>query len=235
VTKLNPTCSGLVYSTYLGGTGDDEGIGIAVDSAGNAYLTGLTRLTNIPTTLGAFQTAAPSGGDAFVTKLNPTGSGLLYSTYLGGSDFDEGIGIAVDNLGNTYVTGYTLSTNFPTANAIQATLGGPFDAFVTAANPLGSGLVYSSYLGGSGGDFGFGIALDALPNPNAYVAGETGSTNFPTTSGAFQTTAQGGGDAFVTKIANITLPPGPTVGKVTGGGTVNVSGGMANFGFIVQA
>jgi hypothetical protein len=237
VTKLNPTGSTLVYSTRLGGNGVDTGRGIAVDFLDNAYVTGQTSSTNFPTTLGAFQTTKGGGFyDAFVTKFNPTGSALVYSTYLGGNGDDYGAGIAVDTAGNAHVTGYTSSSNFPTtAGAFQTIFGGSYDAFVTKLNPAGSALVYSTYLGGTGGDFGFGIALDTLPSPNAYVTGYTYSTNFPTTSGAFQTTSGGARDAFVAKLANIVLPPGESSGKVTGGGTVDVSAGIANFGFIVQA
>jgi hypothetical protein len=133
VTKLNPTGTALVYSTYLGGTeADDDGTGIAVDSAGNAYVTGYTGSTDFPTTAGAFQTTFGGGSyDAFLTKLNPKGSGLAYSTYLGGTGYDQGYGIAVDSAGNAYVTGITESTDFPTtAGAIQTTFGGGTDAFV---------------------------------------------------------------------------------------------------------
>jgi len=237
VTKLNPFGTGLVYSTYLGGSSQDVADGIALDtlSVPNAYVTGETNSTNFPTA-NSLQAANAGGYDAFITKVNPLGTGLVYSTYLGGSFDDVGSGIAVDSSFNAYVTGHTNSTNFPTANPVQAANAGGSDAFVTALNPVGNGLVYSSYLGGTGDDDGTGIALDSLPNPNAYVTGLTTSANFPTTSGAFQSTFGGGtSNAFVTKIANITLPPGPTVGKVTGGGTIDVSGGIANFGFIVQA
>jgi beta-propeller repeat-containing protein len=206
VTKLNPAGSApLVYSTYLGGSVNDAGHRIAVDAAGNAYVTGYTRSTDFPTTPGAFQTTFQGGfDDAFVTKLNSTGSAPpVYSTYLGGNDQDEGLGIAVDAAGNAYVTGTTRSTNFPTTpGAFQATPGGNGndDAFVTKLNPTGSApLVYSTYLGGSGVDGGYGIAVDAAGN--AYVTGFTSSTDFPTTPGAFQTANQGiVGNAFVTKL-----------------------------------
>ncbi len=189
----------LVYSTYLGGGDFDVAFGVAVDSPGNAYVTGITCSSNFPTA-SPFQ-AAPGGGcDAFVTKLNPAGSGLVYSTYLGGSDYDQGNGIAVDSAGNAYVAGSTTSINFPTTTGgFQQTYGGGSrDAFVAKLNPAGSALVYSTYLGGSDGDGGQGIAVDAAGN--AYVAGRTLSTNFPTTLGAFQTTIGGASDAFVTKL-----------------------------------
>jgi hypothetical protein len=131
VTKLNPAGSGLSYSTYLGGSSGDQGFGIAVDASGDAYVTGRTGSTNFPTTGGAFQTTLAGGNDVFVTELNHAGSGLLYSTYLGGSDDDRGYGIAVDAAGDAYVTGYTQSTNFPTAGAFQTANNGGADAFVT--------------------------------------------------------------------------------------------------------
>ena len=226
VTKLNPTGSALVYSTYLGGSGvlayesANSGFGIAVDSAGNAYVTGRTYSTNFPTTQGAFQETCGGNnyqcthlGDAFVTKFNPTGSALVYSTYLGGKYQDAGQGIAVDTAGNAYVTGYTTSANFPvTPGAFQRVCnsGAPSscslygDAFVTKINPGGSGLVCSTYLGGSYIDEGNGIVVDGASN--AYVTGYTTSINFPVTPGAFQTVCKSGSncpyssDVFVTKV-----------------------------------
>lgn len=197
VSKLNPTGSALVYSTYLGGNGFDRATGIALDTSGNAYVTGYTASTDFPTTSGALQTAAGGNGDAFVSKLNASGSTLAYSTYLGGGDTDSGQGIAVDGSGNAYVTGFTNSANFPTATPMQAANAGAPDAFLSKLNSAGSSLVYSTFLGGSGADSGQAIALD--PSANAYVAGYTASTNFPTTAGALQTTAAGNGDAFVAK------------------------------------
>src|SRR5206468_3186724 len=131
VTKLNPTGSALVYSTYLGGSVSDRGSAIAVDAAGNAYVTGNTSSMDFPTTPGTAQTTIGGGGeDAFVTKLNATGSALVYSTYLGGSGFDESGGIAVDGADNAYVTGHTSSLNFPTTpGAFQTAFGGSDDAF----------------------------------------------------------------------------------------------------------
>src|SRR5439155_18506389 len=194
----------LAYSTYLGGSLLDGGEGIAVDDQGNAYVTGETQSTN--TTFGG-----GGGVDAFVAKVNPTGTGLVYFTSFGGNADDQGFGIAVDALGSAYVTGFTISTNFPTTpGAFQTTFGGgrspgPTDAFVTKLSPDGSALVYSTYLGGNADDSGSGITVDAFGF--AYVAGSTNSTNpptshFPTTQGAFQetTTTSGGFDAFVTKL-----------------------------------
>jgi hypothetical protein len=197
VTKLNATGSALVYSTYLGGDFSETGAGIAVDSAGNAYVTGATESGNFPTTPGAFDTTDNPGEDAFVTKLNVTGSALVYSTYLGGDFTDRGMDIALDSAGNSYVTGLTSSTNFPTQNAFQTDQQTFGDCFVSKLNPTGSALVYSTYLGGSDGNSqGTGIAIDAAGN--AYVAGHTTSTDFPTAN-PFQLD-QPNFDVFVTKL-----------------------------------
>jgi hypothetical protein len=199
VTKLSPTGNTLVYSTYLGGNGDDEGFGIAVDDSGSAYVTGITDSTNFPTQ-NPFQGAFAGGLlDAFVTKLSPAGNTLVYSTYLGGSDWDEGIAIAVDSSESAYVTGFTYSPNFPTQNPFQGAFAGVVDAFVTKFSPAGNTLVYSTYLGGSGDDEGFGIAVDS--SGSAYVTGFTNSPNFPTQN-PFQGSFAGGAyDAFVTKFS----------------------------------
>jgi hypothetical protein len=196
VTKLNPTGSALVYSTYLGGTGVDYGYNIATDSLGNAYVTGQTFSTDFPT-INPLQPANAGNGDLFVTKLNPTGSALAYSTYLGGSDYDIGEGIAVDSSGNAYVTGITVSTDFPTMNPLQPANAGGGDVFVTELNPAGSALVYSTYLGGSGSDGGYSITVDS--SGNAYVTGQTSSTDFPTLN-PWQPANAGKVDVFVTKL-----------------------------------
>ncbi len=201
VTKLNLAGSDLVYSTYLGGTRNDSGEAIGVDSTGNAYVAGETISADFPTTPDAFQTTFSDTPffDAFVTKLNLADSDLVYSTYLGGSLNDVASGIAVDSSGNAYVTGETRSTDFPTTpEALQTTLGGASDAFVTKLDPTGSGLLYSTYLGGSAGDRSFAIAVDTTGN--TYVTGDTRSTDFPTTTDAFQTALGGASDAFVTKL-----------------------------------
>jgi len=199
VTKINACGSGLVYSTYLGGSGADFGIGIDVDSYGNAYVTGITDSLNFPTK-NALQPVFGGGvSDAFVTKINACGSRLVYSTYLGGSGEDAAINIAVDLHDNAYVTGSTNSLNFPTKNALQPVFGGgEFDAFVTMLNACGSRLVYSTYLGGSGQDEGVSIAVDSFTN--AYVTGFTNSLNFPTQNPLQPSFGGGEFDAFVTKI-----------------------------------
>jgi len=208
VAALNTAASGrnsLVYSTLLGGNGFDTGTGIAVNSAGDAYVTGSTDSTNFPYTTGAYAIANKGGSDAFVTELDATGV-ISYSTYLGGGGDDHGQAIAVNSVGNAYVTGYTSSTDFPQVTPLRATGSGcsasggngGVDAFVTELNPTGSALVYSTYLGGSGTDAGYGIAVDNTGD--AYVTGSTTSANFPTTTDADATTNSGGADAFVTKL-----------------------------------
>lgn len=213
--KLDPAGSFLLYSTYLGGSGDEEAMGVAVDSLGNAYVTGWTSSTNFPTS-GAVQ-ASNGGGtsDAFVTKLNPTGSQLVYSTYLGGSGngstqyLDEvGESIVVDRAGNAYVTGITSSANFPLQSPLQTSKRSLLlpDGFIAKLNPAGFALGYSSYLGGCGTSqaYGYGIALDGANN--AYVTG-VAACGLPTTSGVVQPGFAGVLDAFVVKIADVSVPP----------------------------
>jgi len=196
----------LVYSTYLGGSGGLDGAyGVAVDSSGNAYVVGVTDSTDFPI-VGTSLTPGPSGNEvAFVTKLNSTGTSLIYSTYLGGNGGDWGSGIALDANNSAYVVGQTGSTNFPvTGNAYQASMGSGAsqNAFVSKLSPDGQSLLYSTYLGGGGYDQGIGITLDA--NQNAYVTGyaSSGSPNpFPTTANAFQTTLNSTyGNGFISRI-----------------------------------
>jgi len=203
VSKFNPAGSALVYSTYLGGSEADYATAIALDGAGNVYVTGYTTSDDFPVTPGAFQTVCNGGqgcsrvGDAFVSKINAAGSALFYSTYLGGKNFDYGFGIAVDGTGDAYVTGYTAGSGFPLEHPLHES-GLRGSGFVSKFNPAGSALLFSTYLGGKGLDYGFGIAVDGAGN--AYVTGSTASTDFPTTPGAFQTTNGGGADAFAVEI-----------------------------------
>lgn len=206
----------LIYSTLVGGTGADSANSLAIDSKGNAYVTGFTGSKDFPTTAGAYQTAIKGAQDVFVFALNPTGTALVYSTYLGGTIVNRGWDIEVDSAGNAYVTGITNSPNFPTTNgAYQTTKSGPtwnmgdpydqsyqdsFDGFITKLNPTGTALVYSTFLGGSMAEQIFSIVVDSAGS--AYVLGDfTASLDFPTTPGAFQTTYGGGAyDTFVTKL-----------------------------------
>jgi uncharacterized repeat protein (TIGR01451 family) len=198
VTKLSAGGSSLAYSTYLGGSLSEAGNGIAVDAAGNAYVTGSTSSDNFPTA-NAFQPTKVIGTDAFVTKLNANGSALIYSTFLGGGFTDIGRAIAVDINGNAYVAGSTNSADFPVFNAFQASMTGfQNDGFVTKINAAGAALVYSTFLGGDANDDCLGIAVDSAGR--AYVTGSTGSENFPTLGG-LQPTKAFNSDAFVTKFA----------------------------------
>jgi Beta-propeller repeat len=198
VTKLNATGSALVYSTYLGGTQVDNGERISVDASGNAYVMGFTSSTDFPTTPGAFDTTANGGFDVFVTKLNAAGSALIYSTYLGGSDFDSGGGLAIDSAGNAYISGATSSLDFPTTPGAFDTLADGSEAFVTKLNPAGSALVYSTLLGGSASDGASAIAVDG--GGNAWVTGSTTSVDFPTIVGAADSSYNGMTDAFIAEL-----------------------------------
>jgi hypothetical protein len=255
VSKLNAAGSSLVYSTYLGGTDGEIGLGIAVDVSGNAYVTGLTYSSNFPTCPSSLSVCASNGtplqsvnggtSDAFVAKLNSAGSALVYSTYLGGSGYDHGDGVAVDGAGNAYVAGVTASTDFPTANAFQSAFGGGLvdgDAFVAKIDAAGSDLAYSSYLGGSADEHSGGIAVDG--SGNAYVTGYTASTDFPTAN-PLQPANGGPTDAFVAKIgpapdliisalstATTAIAPGKNISlsnTVKNQGTVSAGSSVAAF------
>jgi hypothetical protein len=190
-----------LYSTYLGGASTDHGAAIAVDSSGTVYVTGSTYSADFPVA-NAYQRSLAGGEDAFVTRLSSTGNSLLFSTYLGGSGGsvsypETGQGIALDAAGDACVVGVTGSADFPVSNALQPALLGELDAFVAKVNSSG-GLLYSTYLGGSGIDIGNAIAVDA--SGAAYVAGYTYSTDFPVVGG-FQTALGGGCDAFLAKLS----------------------------------
>ena len=215
VTKLNEAANALVYSTYLGGNGNELGFGIAVDTSGNSYVTGVTDSSDFPTA-SPIQPAFGGGlADAFVTKLNAAGGALLYSTYLGGVATDAGFAIALDTSGNAYVVGLTDSRNFPTASPIQPANGGGDDAFVTKLNAAGGALVYSTYLDGGGDDRSSDIAVDA--SGNAYVTGNTGSTDFPTAN-PFQPSNAGSENAFIAKLTELpSVPPTLPANSVVNG------------------
>ncbi len=194
LVKLDPTGSSLVYSTYLGGSGGDAGVGVAVDPAGRAYVSGATTSADYPIA-GAYQPTYGGATDGFLTALDASGLTLVYSTYLGGSDFEVSRAAAVSASGVVTVTGNTFSTNFPTASPIQPSLGGFTDAFVARFSATGT-VVFSTYLGGVAGDVSSDITVDG--SGNAYVTGVTASPDFPIVN-AFQPVFQGG-DAFITKI-----------------------------------
>ncbi len=205
LAKVNTGVAGagsLVFSSYLGGTGLDQGNGIAVDGAGNTYVTGATNSAGLATAA-VLQGTNAGLGDAFVAKYSTSSAtpGVMYFTYLGGAKSDSGSGIAVDALGNAYVAGNTVSTDFATTtDAFQRTYGGGnADAFVAKLDPLGATLLYSSYLGGTNTESGNGIAIDRNDPPGAYVAGQTCSQDFPLSNPA-QSSSGGNCDAFVSKI-----------------------------------
>lgn len=233
VTKLNPNVPSFVFSTYLRGSGCDQAFDVAVDGSRNVYVTGNTT-SNDFLTANAFQSIYKGGfnGDAFVTKLTSDGA-LTYSTYLGGNGTEIGHGIAADAFGNAYVTGVTDSTNFPTQNPIQPSVGGNGngDVFLTKLTSDGSALVYSTYLGGAGSDLGQDIAIDSANN--VYITGYSDSLNFPLLPGALRTkspifkSTDGalnwsndnygfGGSTITSMVINPTQPSTVYVGTATG-------------------
>jgi uncharacterized protein (TIGR03437 family) len=221
VSKLAPSTGALEFSTYLGGSGADYGYGIALDASGAIYVAGETASTDFPI-LGAYQSSFGGGtGDAFVSKLSGNGTTLVYSTYLGGSAEDGAAAVAVDKAGNAYITGGTASTNFPVSNAFQATNAGASNAFVAGLNASGAGLLFASYLGGSGTevsggtDYGNGVAVNCAAG--LVAIGTTQSTDFPVTAGALSPSYLGGAsNAFVAMIG-----AGGGIPAITPGGVVN--------------
>lgn len=209
------------YSTYFGGSLDEHAFAIALDAAGNAYITGSTQSANLPISTGAFQPGLGGVADAFVCEFNPTLSKVIYSTYLGGNDLDSGQGIAVDGAGNTYVAGSTSSNNFPavTGSFRTSPLGGASDIFMTKLAPGGGTLIYSTFIGGHGDDFANALAVDGAGN--AYITGSTTSADFPVTTDALELTRGRLSDAFVLGLN----PSGTAVGYSTYfGGSGNETG-----------
>ncbi len=205
ITKLNADGTALVFSTYFGGSKYEGGSSLALDNAGNVFIAGTTSSTNLPTTDGAFQTTfggkGSGHGDVFVAKLNSDGSALVFCTYLGGEYEDYSPSLVIDSNGNAIVSGATKSSNFPTTDgAFQTSIANEYntDAFVTKLNSDGTALVYSTYLGGGKADRAYALQIDS--ENNTYIAGTTSSTNFPTTSGAFQTSKGSYLYAFLTKL-----------------------------------
>ena len=208
VSKIDPISGALVYSTYLGGLGNDKGTEIAVDAAGNAHVVGFTNSDDFPTTSGVAQNSISGSYDIFVTKINPDGNALLFSTYLGGSNLEFGNDIAVDAGGNVYIVGETESSDYPTLSAFQPNNASTLqDAVITKLNSTG-GIVWSSYYGGSSTEDGENIALDPTGS-YVYIHGSTYSDNFPVTTGAFEVNRPGGLDNFVTAISNTAIPSVP--------------------------
>jgi uncharacterized repeat protein (TIGR01451 family) len=201
--KLNPQGNGLAYSTFIGAEDNDSTEGVAVDSSGSAYLTGGTKSQGFPVTGTGFQTTRSGDTDAYLMRLNSTGTALMYSTYIGGSGTDRGSGVAIDSNGNAYVAGYTSAPDFPTQDAFQNSFGGSFDAFVARIDTNASGaasLIFCSYFGGTGDDKAYGVAIDNGGN-NVYVTGQTSSNNLPLLNPA-QPAFGGSFDAFIAKISS---------------------------------
>lgn len=210
IMKLNPSASAVLFTTYYGGHYNDFIVGLVIDAQDNIYVAGQTQSNDLPTTPGAFQTKYGGGetasnsnlaGDGFVAKLDKTGTRLIYASFLGGSQSDTLLGLAVDSSGSAIVTGATISTiDFPvTANAFKSTYGGNTDGFITKFNPSGSALVFSSYLGGREQDGPERVAVDAAGN--IFIVGTTISPDFPVTPGTYRSAARGSTDSFLMKVS----------------------------------
>lgn len=206
IAKLVPDGSAYAYSTFLGGTGCDVGNAIAVDTNGNAFVSGTTSSTDFPTTQDAYQHTNAGGTDAFAIKLNANASVVIFSSLFGGAGNDSANGISFDADGNVYFAGTTASSNLPTsASAFQTTLRGTSDAFITKLNASATTLAYSSFFGGGTIESGNAFVLDA--NQRAWLVGTTDSTDLPTSGTTFQSALAGGRDAFITKLVLNTSTP----------------------------
>jgi len=203
VTKLHPSTNTLVYSTYLGGSNFDYGASIEIDSGGYASIVGTTYSNDLPVFAAHFPNLNGIQ-DAFVARLTPSG-GMVFCTYLGGSNWEWGLDIAADASGNSYIIGYTDSSDFPTANPYDSTYNGGFDIFISKFDGPGGILFFSTYLGGSNHDIGMGIDFDV--NGNALIVGYTWSTNFPVTGNAYDSSYNGGADICLATIDTVTGGP----------------------------
>ena len=222
VTKLNAAGTAVLYSTFLGGAGRDEAMGLALDSAGNAFLAGSTNSADFPTTAGAFRETPAGLTDTFVAALNPTGSGLVYSTLVGGADDDFVGGLALDAAGSVFLTGFTRSDDLPaTTGAFSTSRAGSEDAYVAQVAPGGASLGYCTYLGGTGQDVGCAIALDSVGV--AHVTGRTWSSDFPSTPDTMQPVYGGSKDCFVAAV----LPGGTALLYATFLGGLAADEGLA--------
>lgn len=242
VAKLSPS-GGVVYATYLGGDSTDQGFGIAVDSTGAAYVAGSTTSVSFPVGKSAPQAGLAGASDCFVAKLNPAGAALVYATYLGGEGIDACKAIAVDGAGAAFVTGGTSSASFPTVSALKLAPSGGMDAFLTKISPAGDRFLFSTYLGGDGVDMGNAVQVGAAGE--AYVGGDTTSTQFPGAGGAFQARLAGGYDGFVCAVSSdgagvlfMTYLGGAGADSITGlalmsDGSLAVSGYTASMDFPV--
>jgi hypothetical protein len=223
--RLNASGNALIYATYLGGGSEDPASSVALEATGAATVVGNTISTDFPTTAGAYDTSQNGGSDAFVVRLDPTGNALLYATYLGGGATEAGFSVALDATGAATVVGWTDSTNFPTtAGAYDTSHNGFPDAYVVRLNLSGTAVLYGTYLGGGGSDVAFCGAIDATGA--ATVVGSTYSTNFPTTAGAYNTSSNGGNEAFVARLQLSTfsypLMAFPDVQSVPSGATLGL-------------
>ena len=228
VTKLNSNGSSLIWSTFVGGTNSDVCRSLAVDGSGNVYITGGTTSPDYPTTAGAYDQVYGGGAtdDVLVTKINSDGASLAWSTYIGGSNPDYGNSLTLDGSGNVYVAGYTQSSGYPTTTgAYDQSYNGGYDILVTKLNSNGASLAWSTFIGGSNTEYGNSLALDG--SGNVYVAGETFSTDYPTTAGAYDQSHNGGSDIFVSKLTSDGVS---LVGSTFIGGSANEYGNSLALG-----
>lgn len=225
VTKVSPSGSALVYSTYFGGSGIDRANGIAVDSAGSVTVVGETHSADLPTAQ-PFQSYHHDVQDAFITRLSPDGGHLVYSSFLGGTGLDNAYAVALDPTGDAYVAGYTAAADFPVLNGAQTNLAGAFDAFLTRVHLQDGGpsISYSTYLGGAAADGANGVAVD--PYGVAYVGGQTASVDFPMVGSQQRDYAGGSSDGFLAVVATETPGPASLQGStfLGGSGTDSVTG-----------